>query len=169
MKLKCDESLSNLAFSCPTSGLLGDSKRVRVRAVPESGGQLADSLRGGAAAENIPPGNEGGHGNMWGLSERRAAARDGPRAGLEQQEARKLSREARLREIRGGDGVGGYHMDPAGGDGGVTPGRAGSGAAQHPEDQQHAVRGKLLEDIDSARRRTKRASVLVGRCTLTQS
>ena len=79
------------------SGLFGDSKRVRVRAVPESGGQLADSLRGGAAAENIPPGNEGGHahghghGDMRGIADRRAAARDGPRAGLEQQEAETIN------------------------------------------------------------------------------
>jgi hypothetical protein len=74
---------------------------------------------------------------------------------LQQQEARKLSREARLREIRGGDGAGGHHLGGGGG-GGI-----GAGApAQYPEDEEHAVRGKLLDDIDSARRRAKRTAVL---------
>ena len=92
------------------------------------------------------------------MAARRAAARGGDRAALQEQEARKLSREARLREIRGGDGAGGYH---SGGIAGAPRGGAGATTVvQYPEDEQHAVREKLLGDIDAARRRAKRAAVL---------
>ena len=140
----------------------GHPRRVRVRAVPEEGGELAAALRGGALVENVPPGNdskrttENGSHRGGNIGARRAAARDGDRSVLQQQEARKLSREARLREIRGGDGVG------AGGGLASLAGAGGRGGAavQYPEDEAHAVRGKLLDDIDAARRRAKRAAVL---------
>jgi hypothetical protein len=65
-------------YSTGELGAEGDPKRVRVRAVPESGGELAAALRGGAHSENMPPGNgddDGGGGGGAGLAARRAAAR----------------------------------------------------------------------------------------------
>ena len=135
-----------------------DAKTVRVRAVPESGGELAATLRG--AAENVPPGGAKG---LQSLTERRKI---GDRSVLQEQEARKLSREARLKEIRsGGGGVGGLQtLSGARVGGGGLQTLSGASSSSNrlapPDADEHAVQQKLLEDIESARRRAKRASVL---------
>ena len=125
---------------------------VRVRAVPESGGVLAATLRGGAQIENTPPGTdaEKATGDNS-IASRRAAARADPRderGVLKEQEARKLSRQQRLREIREGKKPTGHGLEAE-----TSPPAA-------PEFAESEVRAKLLEDIDAARRRAKRSAVL---------
>ena len=81
---------------------------VRVRAVPESGGVLAATVLGGAQIENTPPrqaSTDLAAATKTGIAARRAAARADARderGVLKEQEARKLSRQQRLREIREG-------------------------------------------------------------------
>ena len=81
---------------------------VRVRAVPESGGVLAATVLGGAQIENTPPrqaSTDLAAATKAGIAARRAAARADARderGVLKEQEARKLSRQQRLREIREG-------------------------------------------------------------------
>ena len=131
---------------------------VRVRAVPETGGRLAAALKGGAKVssplpgENVPPSSDT-NGRAKTLLARRgapAAAAGDRRGALREQEARKLAREARLREIRGGADTTGVERDP----------KAAALAVSSATSDERAVRNKLLGDIDSARRRVKRESVL---------
>ena len=131
---------------------------VRVRAVPETGGRLAAALKGGAKVssplpgENVPPSSDT-NGRAKSLLARRgapAAAAGDRRGALREQEARKLAREARLREIRGGADTTGVERDP----------KAAALAVSSATSDERAVRNKLLGDIDSARRRVKRESVL---------
>lgn len=133
---------------------------VRVRAVPESGGVLAATILGGAQIENTPPRQAstdlGAPATKSGIAARRAAARADARderGVLKEQEARKLSRQQRLREIREGKPLAREAEEAHGLEAEVAP-------APRLEFAESEVRAKLLADIDAARRRAKRAAVL---------
>ena len=150
-------------------GRLGASSGP-VRAVPESGSTLAAALksgvrstdadaartRGGDGAEPRSEGDVDGdvdgdgkeNARAKSLLSRRRADESGDRGVLREQEARKLARLARLREIRGGKSTTG--LDAA------LDARDALASAGN----ERAVRAKMLEDIDSARRRAKREHVL---------
>ena len=112
----------------------------RVRAAPDSGGDLAASLRAGECPAEA--------------RESRAA-----RAALEAQETRKLARERRLREIRGeASSSRGARLRAA-----TAPNDAGEtriGTVASGDSADSVVRAKLLESVDAARRRAKREAVL---------
>ena len=149
-------------------GRLGASSRP-VRAVPESGSTLAAALKSGVRSiddgarvgDDAEPPSDGGDflegagkeneslARAKSLLSRRRADESGDRGALREQEARKLARQARLREIRGGKST-------TGSDAASDARRALTSAGN----DERALRAKMLEDIDSARRRAKREHVL---------
>ena len=149
-------------------GRLGASSRP-VRAVPESGSTLAAALKSGVRSrddgarfgDDAEPPSDGGDflegagkeneslARAKSLLSRRRADESGDRGALREQEARKLARQARLRQIRGGKSTTG--LDAA------SDARRALTSAGNDE---RALRAKMLEDIDSARRRAKREHVL---------
>jgi nephrocystin-4 len=146
-----------------------------IRAAPDSGGELAASLRAGAViaanertnelsavSASTPPRDASAE---TCTTDTRAGARDA----LEAQETRKLARERRLREIRGAASSSRRGSDEPAfvfGDARsqsvlkALSGKRAVDSSAELETRSLTVRAKLLESVDAARRRAKREAVL---------
>ena len=143
-----------------------------IRAAPDSGGELAASLRAGAViaanersavsavSASTPPRDASAEAVT---TDTRAGARDA----LEAQETRKLARERRLREIRGAASSRRGSDEPAFVFGDARSqsrdelsGKRAVDSSAELDARSLTVRAKLLESVDAARRRAKREAVL---------